>query len=81
MDIGYITDFHESFFQAKMGFGKKINNWGFYGYLPYLNYKIGEGYNTPFCFEIFYSNWASLNIDIYQNTVVPSIRIKTIIVK
>lgn len=82
MDFGYMTDFNsESLLQLKAGFGGKINQWGLYAYLPYFNYKLGKGYNTPFCFEIFYSNWASLNVDIYQNKIIPSIRIKTIILK
>lgn len=80
-EVAYLTNFEEHYLQLKLGGGFRKGAWGFYWYLPYMNYKLGVGYNTPFSTEVFYSNWCSFNVDVYKDTVIPSIRLKLLVVK
>lgn len=75
----------------KIGFDPTFRNhdnlshkWRWYVYLPYMNYNIRESkYNTPFCTELFYSInkdfQVSMNVDIYRNDVVPTIKLRGLI--
>ncbi len=81
IEVSYLTDFNEQYIQVKEGFGGEIGKWGFYGYIPFMNFSVKERkFNTPFSFEVFYSDYASLNFDIYKDVTIPSIRIKIPIV-
>jgi hypothetical protein len=81
LQSSYQTNGDDHILQLKGGFGLVRPNWRFYTYLPYLNFKYGEGYNTPFCFEVFYKHNFSLNIDIYKDYVIPSLRANVAIYK
>jgi len=74
----YQTNFNDkNNFQLKLGFGYNYNDFGFYAYVPYMNYSIEKvGYNTPLSVEFFYRKTVSLNIDGYKNVVIPSLRFK-----
>ncbi len=74
----YQTNFNDkNNLQLKLGFGYNYNDFGFYAYLPYMNYSLEEtGYSTPLCAEFFYKKAVSLNVDVYKNVVVPSLRFK-----
>lgn len=86
MELSYNTDLTDNLLQLKVGFRLfqlKKSKISFYAYLPpYLNLNLNEWrYNTPFCFEIFKDNllglsWmnTSINVDIFENKVVPQIR-------
>lgn len=77
--LAYQTNFVESDFHAKVGFGYVHNDFRIYGYLPYPNIKLsGENkwkYNTPFCVEAFWKNF-SVNVDIYKDKVMPALRLR-----
>lgn len=72
--VAYCTSFKDDYIQLKIGYGYDSKKWRAYLYLPYFNYNMDKGYNTPFSAEVFYDNSFSLNIDVYKNVVVPSLR-------
>lgn len=75
LQAGLQTNFQEVYFQAKLGFGIVRPDWKLYAYIPYFNYKIGDGYNSPMCFEFFFKKYLSFNWDIYKDISIPSIRV------
>lgn len=79
-ELNYLTNFGDNRLQVKLGCGYKNNDWKVFIYLPYMNFNVEQiGYNTPLCSEIFYKDFLSLNLDVYKNTVVPSIKIKMLL--
>ena len=77
VDVSYVTNFKEDFVQLRMGFGYISPKLSAYVYLPYMNYRIGVGYNTPFCVEVMWKDKISFNFDIYENQIIPSFRVRT----
>lgn len=71
------TNFGEDFILLKGGFRLvEYKGFSWYVFLPPLVGKIGTGYVTPFNTEIFYKKNLSLNVDIYRNTVVPTVKVR-----
>lgn len=86
MQASVQTNIERTNLQLKLGFGWNQKDWRLYIFMPYLNYSVDERrYNTPFCAEGFWnprSRWVpqiALNIDVYKNSVVPSLRAKMLI--
>lgn len=82
LQLQYVRWGNEDLLNLKGGF-RILNkgNFEWFIYIPYLNMNLSQKgkYNTPITTDILFKKEYGLGIDIYNNTIVPTLKIRKII--